>query len=199
VLRRLCILEDAAFPLDYVKQVLARGGPEDDRVALSLANITIWQGRFDEAARRLDTCAERRPLDQAAWLAKLSLATASGDVNGTRRAVEHLQAAWFLLFEVLRLRAWFAAFRGDEEVERQLLRALLAEEPGNTTAWARLAELALKSGRCSDAATFRQKQMEATARRERHTHLLMGDDRSRHAAELARLARELGRPIEACG
>src|SRR5262249_31936250 len=83
--------------------------------------------------------------------------------------------------------------------ERQSLRTLLAEEPGNTTAWARLAELALKSGRSSDAATFRRKQAEASDRRERYTHLLMGDDQGRHAAELTRLARELGRPIEARG
>jgi tetratricopeptide (TPR) repeat protein len=199
VLKRLYILEDAAFPLDYVKRVLAMGSPEDDRVGLGLANIAIWQGRFDEAARRLDDCAGRRPRDQAVWLARLSLATSTGDVDAARRAVEHLQAAWVLPFEVYRLRAWFASFRGDAEVERRYLGALLAEEPGNTNAWARLAELALKAGRGVEAATLRRKQAEASDRRERYTHLLMGDDSSRHATELARLARELGRPIEARG
>ena len=118
VLKRLYILEDAAFPLDYMKKTLERGDPQDDRVWLGQANLSIWQGRFEEAARSLDACLARRPDDQAVWLAELLLATQSRDAALARRAVEHLDAGWFLPFEVLRLRAWFAAFRGDDEAER---------------------------------------------------------------------------------
>ena len=72
---------------------------------------------------------------------------------------------------MLRLRAWFAAFRGDDEAERRVLLALLAEEPGNTNAWARLAELALKAGRSAEAESFRKKQAETSALRERYARL----------------------------
>jgi predicted Zn-dependent protease len=199
VLKRLYILEDAAFPLDHVKNALRAGARDDDRVWLGLANLAVWQGRFDEAARRLDACAERRPLDQAVWLARLSLATATRDIAGARRAAEHVLAAWFLPFELLRLRAWFASFGSDRAAERQSLHALLAEEPGNATAWARLVELALQSGHNADAKTARKRQAASTDLRERYTAILMGDDRTARAAELARLAQELGRPIEARG
>jgi enediyne biosynthesis protein E4 len=198
-LKRLHMLEDAAFPLDYLKKVLAVGDPEDDRVWLGQASLWTWQGRFDEAAKSLDACLARRPLDQAVWLATLSLATSSRNAALARRAVEHLDAGWFLPFEVLRLRAWFAAFRGNDEAERQSLLSLLEAEPGNTTAWSRLAELALKAGRGSDAETFRKNQAKASDRLERYIELFMLDDRTRHAQELARLAQELGRPIEARG
>ena len=192
VLKRLYIFEDPAFPLDHVKQTLKSGDPKDDRVWLGQANIAIWQGRSDDAARWLDACLERRPHDQAVWLAKLSLAMSLRDVRGAGRSVEHVQAAWFLPFEVLRLRAWFAGFRGDLEVERQSLVALLAEEPGNTGAWARLAELAIAAGRATDAQAFRKKQAEASDLRERYIQLFMRDDRSQHADEMARLAQKLG-------
>jgi enediyne biosynthesis protein E4 len=199
VLKRLYILDDAAFPLDYIKNVLKLGAASDDRVWLAQANIATWQGRFDESARWLEACEKQRPLDQAVWLARLSLAMSSTDPRGARRAVEQLHASWFLPFEILRLRAWFAATSQNDETERQSLLALLAEEPGNNAAWGRLAELAHKAGRGSEAETFRKKQVEAMNRRERYTHLLMSDDRAQHSDELARLAQELGRPIEARG
>ena len=40
---------------------------------------------------------------------------------------------------------------GNDQEERRSLLALVAEEPGNTTAWARLAELARKAGRRDEA------------------------------------------------
>ena len=199
VLRRLYILDDAAFPLDYVKEVLGKGDPQDDRVWLGRANISIWQGRFEEAARWLEACERRRPEDPAVWLARLSLATSARDADEARRAAEHLEESRLPPAECLRLRAWFASFRTDDEAEQRCLRDLLEEEPGNVAAWARLAELAGKAGRAADAATYRKEQVESITRRERYTHLLMGDDPNRHASELARLASELGRRTEARG
>ena len=194
VLKRLFILDGGAFPTDYVKDVLKVSDPEDDRVWLGQANLAIWSGRFDEAARWLDACEQRRPLDQPVWLTRLSLAVASRDVDGAGRAVKHLRADWFLPFEVLRLRAWFAAFQGDDEAERQSLLALLEVEPGNTAALARLAELALKAGQGSQAESFRVKQAKASDLHDRYTRLFMLDERSLHAEELARLAQRAGAP-----
>ncbi len=200
VLQRLYILDDAAFPLEHVKKMLDGGDPQDDRVWLGRANLSTWQGRFDEAARWLDACERLRPDDQPVWLSRLALAMAASDPAAACRAVEHLEASWFLKFEVLRLRVWFAGFLGDDEAERRCLGALLDEEPGNSSAWGRRAELAIRAGRGADADESRKRQAEAINLRERYADLLMvSADRSRHAAELARLARALGRPIEARG
>ena len=199
VLRRLYILEDAALPLDYITEVLGKGDPQDDRVWLGRANISIWQGRFEEASKWLEACERSRPEDSAVWLARLSLATSARDADAARRAVEHLEESRLPPTERLRLRAWFASFRNDDVAENRCLLELLDEEPGNVAAWARLAELVGKSGRTAVAETCRNKQAESIARRERYTHLLMGDDPYRHAEELTRLASELGRRTEARG
>jgi hypothetical protein len=90
-------------------------------------------------------------------------------------------------------------WRHGQADERQCLMALLADEPGNTAAWARLAEMAQKAWQGAEAESFRKAQAEASVLRERYIQLFMRDDRSRHAGELNRLARELGRPIEARG
>jgi enediyne biosynthesis protein E4 len=199
VLKRLYILEDSAFPIDYVKKSLDSCDQQDDRVWLGYANLAMWSGRFDEADRWLDACVKRRPDDQPVWLARLALATASRDLAGVRQAVQHVWASWFLPFEVLRLRAWHANFRGDDAAKRETLLALLAEEPGNNAAWGRLAELTMKAGRGTEAETFQKVQGEMSVLRERYIHLFMLDDRSRHVEELSRIVRELGRPIEARG
>ena len=199
VLKRLYTLEDSSFPVDYVKQSLKTGDPNDDRVWLGQANLAIWMGKFEEAARWLAACEKRRPDDQPVWLARLALAMGSRDAARARLAATHIRAAWFQPLDVLRLRAWYAAFLGDDQAERRALTALLAEEPGNTNAWARLAELAVKAGQHSEAESFRKKQADSSARRARYASLIKFDERSRHAEELGKLAQQLGWPIEARG
>jgi tetratricopeptide (TPR) repeat protein len=198
LLFRLFMLEDTAFPIDYAKAALARGDPNDDRLWLGRANLASWCGRYDEAARWLDSCERSRPEDQAVWHARLSLAMATGDYSTARGAIKHLKAIWLLPAEVLRLRAWFAAFRGDA-AERQNLLSLVALEPGHTAAWARLAELAIKSGHASDAVAYRGKQAEMGQLHAKYKELTMREDRDRFAGELARLAKKLGRGLEARG
>ncbi len=78
VLRRLYLLDDSAFPVDYVKQALSGGDPEDDRVWLGRANLAIWLGQLDEAGRWLDACVARRPEDPAVWSARLDLGAGVG-------------------------------------------------------------------------------------------------------------------------
>src|SRR5262249_26403019 len=152
------ILEDSSFPLEYVNDILSKADPTDDRVWLGRANAALWQGRTDESARWLDGCEKRRPYDQAMWLSRLSLARAACDLMGARRAVEHLDSSWFLPYELLQLRAWFASVRSLEGEERRYLTSLVAEQPGNTSAWARLAELSTMEGRQAEADAFRSKQ-----------------------------------------
>ena len=199
VLNRLYMLEDAPFPVDYITERLKRGDPNDDRVWLGQANLAIWSGRFPDAVRSLDACAKRRPDDQAIWLAKLAVAMASGNADGARTALVHVKSDWFLPAEVLRIRAWLAASSGDHDRERQMLTALAALKPGDADTWARLAELAIKAGDRAESETFAKKQAHASSLRERYDRLMLRDDRGRHVDELARLAQELGRPIEARG
>ncbi len=199
VLRRLYILEDAAFPLDYVKNSLAAADQKDDRVWLGKANLAIWTGQLGEAARWLDACQERRPDDQPGWQARLALAVATRDVGLARQALSRVNARWFLPFEVQRLRAWLASFGADRDAERQALKALVDEEPGNANAWARLAEIAVEARDRALGESFRKKQTEATILRERYTKLIMSNDKSSHIDELRRVAEQLGRRIEARG
>ncbi len=199
VLRRLYILEDAAFPLDYVKSSLAAADQKDDRVWLGKANLAIWTGQFGEAARWLDACQERRSDDQPVWLARLALAVATRDAGLARQAADRLNARWFLPVEVQRLRAWLASFGADRERERQALKALVDEEPGNANAWARRAEIAVEAGDRALGESFRKKQAEATILRERYTKLIMSNDKSSHIDELRSVAEQLGRRIESRG
>ncbi len=199
VLKKIYQLDDRRFPINYVKEALKKGDPNDDRVWLGQANLAIWSGRLPDAARWLDACARQRPNDQPVWLARLSLAMSSGDLDETRRAMNHANAAWFLPFEVLRIRAWLAAAGGNDQEERRSLLDLVADEPGNATAWSRLAELAHKAGLRDEADSYRKKQVEAGGRRDRYDWLIMHGDRGQHVDELARLASELGRSIEARG
>jgi tetratricopeptide (TPR) repeat protein len=199
VVKRLFLLEDAPFPVDYVTAALKRGKPDDDRVRLGLANLATWQGHFDEARRLLDLRERTHPDDQPTWLARLSLATAAGDFDMARAAVERLRAKWFSPSEINGLRARFAAFRGDIEAERKLLVNSLEKEPGNTMGLARLAELALAAGKADEAARYRHKLSDVGSLRARYRSLLDGDQPARHVEELAGLARALGRDTEARG
>lgn len=44
---------------------------DDDRIWLARANLAIRAGSYDEAARLIDACLERRPEDPTAWHARL--------------------------------------------------------------------------------------------------------------------------------
>ncbi len=199
VLRRLYLLDDSAFPVEYVKQALQTGDAKDDRVWLGRANLAIWMGQLEEAGRWLDACFARRPEDPAVLSARLDLALALEDPGGVRRALDHLRVRWFLPVEISRLRCWLAERIGDEQVEGRELRALTAEEPGEARAWDRLAELAQRVGRSDQVEVFRKKKAEMSELRERYATLTRRDDRDAHAEELGRLAESLGRRIEARG
>ncbi len=207
-LKELCLLDIEAVPVDGVRTVLLQAqklAPTDDRVWLGLANMATRAGRFDEARRWLDACQGRRPDDPAVWRARLDWALAVGDAGQAWRALEHLPAPSVPEVEVLALRVWFAERSGATDRERVALTALAEHDPGNTAALGRLAELAIQAGQLDRAAALRREIARLEPIKDRYRERILDldlaslgpDQRRSRAAELAELARALGRGLEA--
>ncbi len=199
ILRRLFLLDTAMYPAEMVRKLFALSDPKDDRIWLAKANRAILSGQLDEAAHWLDRCKARRPEDPAVWQACLELAEATGDAPAVIRAMEHLPARLFSETERLRVRTWFAARSSDPKRERDSLRALVAEHPGDTAAWDRLAELALSGGDVGEAERLRRHKADLIDLTARYSKLIDRGDRIKKADELAMLAATLGRKEEARG
>jgi predicted Zn-dependent protease len=199
VLRRLFMLEKARYPAAIVDKLFALADPDDDRVWLAQANRAILSGQLDQARQWLARCEARRPKDPAVWQAYLALAQSANDIPGVVRAMEVLPAGRFSTIEKQRLRVWLAAATGDHARERSELDTLAALDPGDTGVYDRLAELALERGEVSESERLRRRKAEVTAMSAQYGRLLDRDHRTENAAELARLAAELGRPTEARG
>src|SRR6185312_5113635 len=103
--------------------------------------------------------------------------------------------------EILALRAWLAARRGDRAAERRELTALVERDPGATHAWERLATLAWERGEVEEARRLRLRKAEIDNTQDAcRKQLLLGrDDLAVHAEDLAKLTRALGRRFEARG
>jgi tetratricopeptide (TPR) repeat protein len=175
----------------------ARMAPEDDRIWLGKANLAIRAGSYDEAERWLDACLRRRPEDGPVWRARLDWAVAANRVAEARKALKHLPAEVSTPAQIHKLAAWFAAQRGDVESERRALERLIAADPADFVALDRLAELAVKNGQPDRAAGLRRERAESERRIARYQHLHMRHQPSRDAAEMARLAEQLGQRFEA--
>jgi hypothetical protein len=198
VVKEFYRLDTADLSLELTRGFLEKAAADDDRVWLGRANLALRTGRFDEAARWLDACGERRPADPLVWRSRLELARATGDSEGAWRALDHLTADGVSPVELLRLRAWLAARLGDAPAERAALSALVEQEPGDIAALDRLAELAAEVGAVQEVTRLRSKMAGIRAVKERYRILIEAgsfDD----PAELARLAGILGRRIEARG
>ncbi|APW60688.1 FG-GAP-like repeat-containing protein [Paludisphaera borealis] len=199
ILRRIYLIDNSAYPIDFVRKNLDAGDRDDPRVWLGEANLAIWTGRYDDAAKWLDRCAAKAPGDLPVARANLRLAVAADDLDRARAAVAALPAGSLADVEVLRLRAWLAARQPDVEIERKALVAWLDREPGSIAAWDRLAELAVVRGDRDEAERNRRRKAEINVIRERYKTLITRDDRSDFAPELADLAAKLGRSLEARG
>ena len=198
VLRRVYLLDNSAFPVDYVRTSLEAADRDDDRGWLGKAHLATWTGNFAEAKQWLDRCVVRRPQDAPVWRACLNLAIAASDPDSFRKAAEQLPTTEFTPVDLLRLRAWVAR-QGDSRDESDTLRSLVEQDPGNIGAWDRLGELALLAGQTQAAEGYRKRKAEMNAQRERYKNLIAGDDRAEHVEELEILAGRLGRRLEARG
>jgi thioredoxin-like negative regulator of GroEL len=203
LLRQLANLDSInPVPIEKIWPALERAAensPDDDRVLLGRANLAIRTGDFGKAKRWLEDCLWRRPIDVAVWKSWLDLAVTTGDVAKAREALVRLAPDGIPPAEVLVLRAWFAARSGNSENERQALEKLLERAPGQIEAVERLAELELLAGRPESAARLRARKAELD-RAKIHYEMLVTKPSAEavyHAAEMARLAEDLGRSFEA--
>ena len=175
----------------------ARLAPGDDRISLGRANLALRVGAFDEAARWIGACLSRRPDDVAAWRARAHCAMATGGVEEAREALSHLPAEASIRGEVRRLAGWLIARHGDVESRRRTLERRIADEPGDSASIGRLAELEDRAGRPERAAELRREEDRIERLRARYEGLYQRCQPARDAAEMARLAEQLGRWFEA--
>ena len=193
-------LRRSPVPIEAVGAALDQAGrmaPDDDRIWLGKANLAIRAGSYDEAARWIDACLRRRPDDGPVWRARLDWAVATNRVAEAREALKHLPAEVSTPAQIHKLAAWFAARRGDVESERRALERLIAADPADFVALDRLAELAVKNGQPNRAAGLRREKTEIERCYARYQQLHVRHQPSRDAAEMARLAEQLGQRFEA--
>jgi enediyne biosynthesis protein E4 len=175
----------------------ARLAPDDDRIWLGKANQAIRDGSYDEASRWLDACARQRPDDVAVWRTRLNWAVKTNRVAEAQQALTHLPAELSTPAQVQKLAAWFAARRGDVESEQRALERLIMADPADLVALDRLIELAVKNGRPDRASELRRAKTKIETIMARYQQLHKRHQPSRDAAEMARLAEQLGQRFEA--
>ena len=133
----------------------------------------------------------------AVWRARLDWAVATDRVAVARDALKHLPAADFSSAQIEKLAAWFAAHRGDADAERTCLERLIAADPTDVAAFDRLIELCAKNGQPDAALALRNKKDEVARLQARYQLLFKRNQPRRDAAEMGRLAEQLGRRFEA--
>jgi len=193
-------LTDKPTPVENLRPFLeqaARLDADDDRVWLGRANLAIRTGAYDEAQQWLDTCLGRRPEDIPVWRARLNWGVATNRVDAVKQAMTHLPATESTPAQVHRLKAWFAANRGDDATERRELERLFEVDPADSKALERLGTLAAKDGQLAQAAALLGKKAEMNRLRARFEKLHNRKQPIRDAVEMAHLAEQLGRRFEA--
>ena len=201
-LRDLWLIDDATVMVDEVRQSVdawAALSPDDDRVRLARAGLAWREGRLDEARAQVDACLARRPGDEAALLLRLKVARSSADAAGVRSTLPLLGAGTLPEADLLDLRAWLAATRGDSGDERRSLERRVAIGPADPRALERLAVLAWEAGDRDRAADLRRRKGGLDAAKDRYRRLLVDPASPGNHAELAALAEALDRPFEAQG
>jgi enediyne biosynthesis protein E4 len=189
-----------ALPVDNIRTEFdraARLAPQDDRVWLGRANLSIRTGLYDDAEHWLLECIERRPGDVSVWRARLNLAMATGKVDLVTEAMTHLPDLNSNRVRVHQIKAWLAAHRGDIIDEGRELELVVAGDPADMTSLARLVELAKKAGQRTEAAEFSRRRAQAEQWLTRYRQLFEWKQPIRNAQEMAQLANELGRQFEA--
>jgi enediyne biosynthesis protein E4 len=188
------------MPADDIHAFLegvAKVAPDDDRIWLGRANLALHNHSYDEAERWIDACQRRRPDDIPIWHARLKWAMATSRVDVVNEAVAHLPDLASSSTRSHQVQAWLALHRGDTTRERQQLELLIAADRANVTALSRLAELAEDAGQAAKAAEYQRERAEIERSLARYRQLHKRKQPIRHAAELGRLAKRLGRRFEA--
>lgn len=199
-LRDLWMIDNATTEFTTISADVETAGvkaPDDDRVWLAKANLATQSGHFDEAARLLDRCLERRPGDPAVWRARLDGARAAGNTAEAQRALAHLPDDALDDAEVESLRAWLAARRDDRDDQRAALERLIELNPGETSALEQLASIAWEEGQAEKAKAYRVRKSELDRAKERLLRLLETSAPSGDYTELAQLSEKTGRAFDA--
>jgi thioredoxin-like negative regulator of GroEL len=187
-------------PVEKVRAYLDRANklaPQDDRVWLGRANLAIRTGAFEEAGGLLDACLLRHADDVAVWRARLSWAIATNRVDEAQEGLTHLPADASSPAQVHRLVAWLSSCRHEVDSERRALELLVAADPADLAALARLYQLEENGGQPARAAEILRKRAEIERLRARYEELYDRNQPIRDAVEMAHLAEQLGRAFEA--
>jgi enediyne biosynthesis protein E4 len=178
---------------------MAREAPDDDRVWLGLADLEASAGQYDEADALLRKCEARRAGDPDVLLARLTWALDTERPDEALSAASRLAATHLAPSEAAGFAVRLALLYGTNE--QKALERRVELDPGDCTAWGRLAELAARGGETERAARYRRRKAEI-ARAIDQYRMLMGRSADSHAPpadELARTAETLGRQFEAQG
>jgi tetratricopeptide (TPR) repeat protein len=198
LLRELWLLDTAPQPVESWRHALEQADPEDDRVWLGFANVSIMTSKLDEAARWLERCEAARPDDPAVRRARLDLALAIGDEFGVWKASVGLPAEALRPSEPLAIQAWLLSRRDDRTAERASLQALISADPSRIEPLDRLAALEMQAGHRKEADCVRRRKSELDQAKDQFRKLLLGEsDLAAKASEFARLATILGRTFDA--
>jgi enediyne biosynthesis protein E4 len=175
----------------------ALSAPDDDRGWLGKAKLAIRQGMYDEAAKRLEACLQRRPGDIPVWRTRLDWALATHRLAAVRQALSHLRVEDSTPAEIQRLTAWLAAYCGDLDSERRARECLSSVNPCDFESFDRLVAIAQKEGKADRAHDLRRQKLELDRLLARYDRLYKRNQTIRDAAEMASLAEQLGQPFQA--
>ncbi len=196
-LKELWNLDHAPMPVESWRRALDKAEDSDDRVWLGRAQHSTMIGRFADAARWLDRCAERRPDDLSVWQARLDLAVATNDVARFSQAGAHLPGSRFDAVSVLRFRVWLAGLSGDSGAEQIALEKLVEQDPANARALERLAALMIDAGRAGEGSELHRRKAEIDRAHDDFRKMLMKlTDLSSRAQTLAELTAKLNRRFD---
>jgi thioredoxin-like negative regulator of GroEL len=200
LVRLLIELKWKGTPVETIRGFLDQAfqaAPQDDRVWLGRANLAIRTGAGDEAERWLNACLRARPNDVAVSRARLRWGMQTRRIDVVRQALSHLPADLSSVAEIHRIRAWLFAQRQDFRGELGELEHVVAADPADLAALERLAALSDQAGRRDLIAVFVGKKSEVERTRDRYIKLYERNQPVRDAAEMARLAEQLGSAFEA--
>ncbi len=205
LLREHWRLERVVTAEEDVKAILhasVGGAPQDEGIRLVQATLATRYGRLADAKRWLDACRDATPKNPVVERAFLQWSMAAEEPGEMALALSHFSSKDFDALEILQLDSWCARRRKDATGEARALEEGLQWRPDDSSALDRLHVLAREAGDESRQAKYRRLKTEMDRLREMYRWRLINLP-SRlpdvPAADLARIAEQLGRTFEAKG